>query len=475
MLRSLSDGGRAVPVVAFGPSDANSRQLRAELARCAPQVTLVDPPVPQHESAPAPPPAALILLDAGGSVGAATLNLVGWLAANRTRMVFALDGIHAHPQWRTTQAEAAAVLGPVAGAVRIVPVSARLAAAARTAADATLLDRSGLTALHAALVEVAGTADRQPSVTVEQVLTATRVRIEEQVQALRSGTEEARLREQRAVLLAGRDGGRAQAMSALRNQLQLARVDLLHEVGARIRALHAASRAEVERLGPSAVRDYPGQLEATVHTLAAELDEVAARRLAEIARGLTPPDAEPVAPLAARIDPPPSAGPGPEPRHRGVEDHLMVALGASAGFGLGRLVVAPLALVPTLNYASMPVTLLLGGGIAYWVVRARGQLAQQAHLRQWAADALVNVKAQLEQRVSTRLVGAESRFTDDVVRLTTARAVADQHRLAEVESQLRQMRAQQPAQLAACDRDLTVVAAALTDNAARIARGVEMS
>lgn len=135
----------------------------------------------------------------------------------------------------------------------------------------------------------------------------------------------------------------------------------------------------------------------------------------------------------------------------------MIALGASAGFGLGRLVVAPLALVPELDYATVPVTLALGGGVAYWVVRARGHLADRAHLRQWVSDALVNVKAQLEQRVATALVEAESRLTDQVVRATTARVLETDRRVAELERQLRELATQQPAQVAACERDLAVI------------------
>ncbi|MGY2062249.1 hypothetical protein ACW9HQ_45850, partial [Nocardia gipuzkoensis] len=158
-----------------------------------------------------------------------------------------------------------------------------------------------------------------------------------------------------------------------------------------------------------------------------------------------------------RTDPPPRVGPDPEPRHRGVEDHLMIALGASGGFGLGRLVVAPLSLVPALDYATVPVTLLLGGGVAYWVVRARGHLADRAHLRQWVSDALVNVKAQLEQRVATALVEAEAQLTDQVVRASTVRVIEADHRIAELEAQLRQSNSHRPAQLAACERDLSVL------------------
>ena len=161
--------------------------------------------------------------------------------------------------------------------------------------------------------------------------------------------------------------------------------------------------------------------------------------------------------LGASNDPAPAVGPDPDRRPRGVEDRLMIALGASAGFGLGRLIVAPLSLVPALDIATVPITLALGAGVAWWVVHSRGRLADLAHLRQWVADVLVGVKAQLEQRVATALVEAESELTDLVVRASTARMVAADRRVAELEGQLRRTASERPAQLAACERDLALL------------------
>jgi hypothetical protein len=135
----------------------------------------------------------------------------------------------------------------------------------------------------------------------------------------------------------------------------------------------------------------------------------------------------------------------------------MIALGASAGVGLGRLLVSPLALVPALDFASVPVTLLLGAGAAGWVVRARGQVADRTHVRQWVSDALVNVKAQLEQRVATALVESETALADRVVRASTARMVETDRRVAELEARLRRTAAEQPGQLAACERDIEII------------------
>lgn len=463
---------QAFPVQMIGVDDIGTALLRAELARLQPRIELTDPIAdpssPPHDSAESDCGAmavALLVLDAGATLGATTLDLVARLHGQGTRIIFAVNGIHAHAEWRAVVARDRELLAPVLGhEPDLLPVSARMAEVARTSGDAALLDRSGLGALHARLTAAVGADGGQGGRAAihARVVAETRRRILDQAAALRSGAAVARVREERATLLAGRDGGRAQAMSVLRNRLHLARVDLLHEVGARIRALNAAARTELDRLDRGAARGYPARLQRSVADLTAELDVALARRLTELARQLEA-VTDPAATAALGppgADPAPPLGPDPEPRHRGVEDHLMVALGASAGFGLGRLVVAPLSLVPALDYATVPVTLLLGAGVAYWVVRARGHLADRAHLRQWVSDALVNVKAQLEQRVATVLVEAESQLTEQVVRASTARAVDIDRRVAELETRLRQLTAQQPAQLAACERDLAALDAA---------------
>ncbi|NQE66035.1 hypothetical protein NG2371_00475 [Nocardia gamkensis] len=459
LLRAMDGPGAVGVVTVIGPDDVNTTLLRTELARFEPRVTLSEPRADSgaETAAPAgavPPAVALILLDAGSIIGADVLEAIARLRADGTRLLLAMNGIHAYQDWRAVRERNLELLAAQGSAeLDIVPVSARLAAAARTAGDTGLLDRSGLGALHAQLTAAAAAGgDRRGAVTA-RVLADTRQRVAEQVAALRSGAEPARLREERAILLAGRDGGRATAMSTLRGQLHLARVDLMTEIGASIRALHTAVRAELDRLRPAELADYPARLQQAVTEMTGALDHVIDLRLAELSARIERTNDAPT----RRRDPAPRVGPDPEPRHKGVEDHLMVALGASAGVGLGRLLVAPFSLVPALDVASVPVTLLLGGGAAAWVVRARRQLADRAHIRQWIADALVNVKAQLEQRVATALVEAEAVLADHVVRASTARMIETDRRVARLETDLRRMAAEQPGQLAACERDVGIL------------------
>jgi hypothetical protein len=179
--------------------------------------------------------------------------------------------------------------------------------------------------------------------------------------------------------------------------------------------------------------------------------------------------------LAARVDPgggtatdaalvhacPPVVGDGPPPRHRGAEDRTMILLGASAGVGLGRLAVWPLSLVPALDIATVPVALLLGAVVGWWLTRSRRHLADRSHVRQWVTDTLVDVRAQLEQRVVTALVETESLLNDHIARTSTGRMAEVDRRIAEISTRVRDVAARRSGRLASCERDLALVARAI--------------
>lgn len=517
-----AESDSAGPVALIGGDETNTGLLRAELARCVPRVellgsagagceyvgetrgfdgdgvvtTLAVTTVDESGRGDAaeigaaqgvnaregelmrPVAVACVVLEAGAPIGREMLGVVRGLRASGTRVVFALEGFHAHAEWREVLAadrEALAadreVLAPdleVLGAeVEIVAVSARLAGLARVNGDVALEDRAGVGLLHARLVAAvgAGPVGDQVGIVRERVIGETRERIGRELEKLRGGGDVAGLRAERARLVAVGDGGRGAAMSMLRNRVHLARVDLVHEVGVRIRGLNAAARVEIAQLSRAGQAGYPQGLQEAVEKITREIDRAVRVRLREVgglveksvgAAGVSE-DAGRVESGVAGADRSPRVGSGPDPRCGGVEDHLMIAVGASAGFGLGRLVVAPLALWEALNYAIVPVSLFLGAAVAGWVVRARRELAERAHLGQWVTDALVNVKAQLEQRVATALVAAEERLTEHVVSSTTAHLVETDRRVGELEARLRQAAQRRPALSAACERDLAAL------------------
>lgn len=464
LLRALEENNDHKTVLLIGSDDANTAGLRTELARFEPQVPLGAPlREPPSTIGTATPPGfgasvALVLLDAGTALGAEDLAVLRRLRTDGIQVLLAMNGIHAHQDWRSVRDHDQALLSEN-GFIepQIMPVSARMAVAAREAGDSALLDRSGLGSLHAALIAAtgavgAGSGDRMSAMT-SRIVGETRERITEQIAELRSGGEVAQLRAERARLVASRDGGRTGALSTLRGQLHLARVDLTAEVGVRVRGLHTAARTELDRLGRSELRTYPERLQQALNEVTVAIDDDIEQRLTEMATRA----GAPAETTMVRREPPPRIGPDPEPRPRGVEDHLMIALGASAGVGLGRLLVSPFALVPALDVASVPLALLLGAGVAAWVVRARRQLADRNHLRQWLADVVANVKAQLEQRVATALVEAENTAADQLARSRESQMVALDREVAELETRLRRLASEQPGRISACERDIGVI------------------
>ncbi|MGW4245960.1 hypothetical protein [Nocardia sp. NPDC004722] len=460
LLRAVDRPAEAMTtaIALIGGEESDVAALRVELARYVPHIELGRAAEPGIR----PVAVALLLLDAGALIGRDTVERVRALVADGTRIVFALEGIHAHREWRDVLKLDAELLTEVEGChdAEIVPVSARLAAAGRAEGDAALVDRSGVGLLHARLVAAAGAGavGDQVGIVRGRVVAQTRRRIEAQIGKLREGADVSALREERARLLAVGDGGRGAAMAIVRNRLQLARVDLLHEVGARIRGAHGELRGEIEELARGTHTEFPRHVSDVVEKLTQEMDRAIRSRIGELCRQVEESVAEEwhisFPPPLERV---PRSVLTPGPRRRGVEDHLVVAFGASAGFGLGRLVVAPLALWPALDYAIMPVSLLLGAAAASWVVRARGHLAEGAHLRQWVADTLVDTRAELEQRVATALVDAEERLTDEVLGSSAARMVETDLRVGELEEQLRQATGRRPALLLACERDLAAL------------------
>ncbi|WP_433669246.1 hypothetical protein ACQP06_34415 [Nocardia sp. CA-136227] len=453
LLRGMAAPGKAAAVALIGGDE--SAALRVELARFRPHIDLVGgDPARSHR-------VALVVLDAGVLIGEELLGRVRGLCADRTRIVFALDGIHAHREWREVRKLDSELLAEVGGGgEEIVPVSARMAAVGRAAGDAALVDRSGVGLLHARLVAAAGAgaAGDQVAIVRERVLAETRRRIRGQLAKVRDGGDVAGLRAERARLLAVGDGGRGAAMSVVRNRAQLARVELLHEVGARIRGLHGELRDEIDGLARNALTEFPARVGECVEKLTREMDRSIRSRIGELCRQVEESVAEEWhISFPAPADRVSRAAPTPGPRPRGVEDHLVLVLGASAGFGLGRLLVTPLALLQAFDYAIMPISLVLGAAGAGWVVRARRRLAEGAHLRQWVADALVDARAGLEQRVATALVDAEERLTDGVLGSAAARMVETDSRVGELEAQLRHAAQRRPALVQACERDLAAL------------------
>ncbi|KWX58401.1 hypothetical protein [Mycobacterium sp. NAZ190054] len=131
----------------------------------------------------------------------------------------------------------------------------------------------------------------------------------------------------------------------------------------------------------------------------------------------------------------PVAVPDPPLRARRLETRLMSVLGA--GFGLGVAMVSTRllsGLAPGPAAAGMLGGAVLGVLTTAWMIRTRTLLHDRAVLERWSLDEVAAVRAVVEERVATRMLGLES---------AVAAAVAGDEdtgtgrRIAELEAELR--------------------------------------
>lgn len=404
----------------------------------------------------------LFVLDASAPLGRRALaDLAPILESTTTGLL--VNKIDVHRDWRTVQravAESIAEFVPRAVDVSFLPVSAKLAERARIAVDpkmrAALYDESGM--LEVLRFVEAGRSQNRVVVTerkyiaaVRHVAAGARQEIVNKARVVTSASTTTGLRAERARLADIRDRTRAERSAELRGRLQLVRSEVVHDISETLRQFASSARESVDAASRAELRHLEQHLGGTLDDAVSGVDARLGERLRRI-------DAE----LELAADIPASSAlvvdhPAPSARRRGMEDKVMVVVGASAGVGLGRVAVSPLSMIPALDIAVIPVSLLIGAACAWWLVGSRKLVADRAHLRSWLADATSSAKSSLEQDALARILAAEASFT--AATRTTARAAAEsaEAELERVESELRAAAEHRAAVLAACDRDLATL------------------
>ncbi|MGW0017366.1 hypothetical protein ACWDUD_03480 [Rhodococcus sp. NPDC003382] len=388
-------------------------------------------------------PVVLMVLEATAFVGRTELDVLEAAAQGATRVVCALTGIDHCPGWRRVLDTDVALLRRHAGRFdgTIVPVATTAAARARELggdAGHVLRLESGLVDL----LEMLRAAVAAPTTTVARSaeIARTRTMITETIEDLRAD-DGAALRAERTRLVqqaaAPADpGGRG------RSALQRARLELLQEVAAGVRATAAAVREAVDADPTRA----PELLDAAVGTLNARVSAVVVARLGE----------SDAVPGASDTVPRRTAAPM-SPTTGTIEDRLTVVLGASAGAGLGRLAALPFDALPAGHLAAVPVTVAGGVGAAWWLVRARRRLAARDRARRWVTDELTEIRADLDAWVLARIVDAEARAAATTAAEHAARVSALHDRVTAIDEELRRHLGERNARIEACRRDLAVL------------------
>ncbi|MFT3660863.1 MAG: hypothetical protein QM809_05550 [Gordonia sp. (in: high G+C Gram-positive bacteria)] len=213
---------------------------------------------------------------------------------------------------------------------------------------------------------------------------------------------------------------RAERLSGARAGLAELRARLAAELRAGASELAAAAQTAVDgsggrRDGP--VADWLGEA-LTVYRdridaeLRAGLDHLRSTALV----GLS------AAAPADRADPPDRTGvgalvvPGLERRGRrpAAEDLVLLALGASAGLGIGRMLVVPLVQWAGFGAAATALTVLAGLATAAGIVVVRRQGAARAALRAETAEAIGALRGALEHAVAAALGAADARLAREL-------------------------------------------------------------
>ncbi|MEO6879957.1 MAG: dynamin family protein [Mycobacteriaceae bacterium] len=413
--------------------------------------------------------ALLLVLDAGAPLTHPELALLSRLGGQVETVLVVLTKIDAHRGWRTVLVADQALLAqhaPRLAGVHIHPVSARLATAAASAPTPELAgllrEQSAIAPLQAALQRAVAQravmlAEANTLRGLHSALVARAHQARSQARALQSGEGTAQqLRARRAELVETRRSGARGATLRLRAEVQRARVELTHETAAAVRECQARFRAAVDAADRDTLAALPAQLDPALAALALTVGAAVHQRLQRVgelavAQVLTP---EETAGLAATLPRPQPPAPTARPLERRVsaaEDKLIVAAGASGGLGLGRLALAPLALVPGLNLLLVPLTLGLGAGAAWWMTRARAHVADRVHVKQWAVEVLADARSALEAMVAEQLIDTEHALgaaLDDAVARRVAQIDAE---VREVDSALRLDAGERARQGKACE------------------------
>ncbi|PVZ11108.1 hypothetical protein [Actinomycetospora cinnamomea] len=372
--------------------------------------------------------AALVLAGAAAPLGAEELEALARAAGRVDTVVFALTRTDAHRGWRTVlEADRALVAGHVprlAGAPWF-PVAASLARRAGTAAPgaaAALRARSGVAALQRELHRLVARRRRMlAEANALRMLAAGLDGVAARADATRAALRAPAtgdLARRRDELLAARSALRRDHHTRWRAELAAARVAAADDLAARMRALASSTRARIDTADRTGVAAIPHELAAEVEALVSAVVDALGVRLRHLVTA-TLSDLVPAGELPALRVPEVSgvAGPGPvpPPRARPAEDRLLVVAGASGGLGLSRLALLPLLAVPlapaALGVALVPVSVGLGLGAAGWVARARRLAADRAHLRQWTAEALAEVRGDLDRVLADALIATEREVT----------------------------------------------------------------
>jgi hypothetical protein len=382
--------------------------------------------------------ALLFVMDASAPLGRSELAFLRQVGDRVETVIFALAKIDRQREWRQILAEDRALLAqhaPRFADAQIHPVSAKMLELAGTTRDPqtaeTLRQQSGVAELRSALEQLvvgrrAMLGEANTLRALSTVLGEVTVRLEAEKRALTVGAKEAEsLQVRREELTAARRSSARGWQLRLRGHIQRTRVELGHEVTRQIREVQGWFRRSIDGAHPRQLAELPQQVDAALQMVSSRVAETLSDRLTSVAETsldelFSAEELDVIRAQFARGDRPAVMLRRPERRPPNSEDKLLVFMGITGGLGVGRAAALPLAGlgIAAFNPMILPVTIVLGLGAGWWLARARRQVADKQHMKQWLTEAIADARSTLDQLVSEQLIEAEQQLSlavDDAV------------------------------------------------------------
>ncbi|ALG86269.1 hypothetical protein [Gordonia phthalatica] len=107
--------------------------------------------------------------------------------------------------------------------------------------------------------------------------------------------------------------------------------------------------------------------------------------------------------------------PMPPPRRRaGPEDLMVLLVGASMGFGIGRMIVAPSLAWAGFGAAGTVLSIITGLLLALWVVSARREASVRAGVDRWAVESIAHRRAAVEHWIGVHAGASEAHVSREI-------------------------------------------------------------
>lgn len=417
--------------------------------------------------------AVLFVVDAAAPLTRGEVDFLRGVSDRVEAVHFVLTKTDAYRGWREIVAANQQLLArhaPRFAGAEFHPVSAKLADAAATAdpkVAAVLLAQSGIGQLRGMLQRSVAEsayqlADANIVRTTVTVIDGAIARLDGRRQALSGGAAQGEtLRTRREQLAARRRAGNRGWQVMLRAEIQRARVDLVHETAREVREASQLFRASIDQADNADLKNMPFHIDACAQAMTARAHGRLIDAMGRICRSVLAELFQPqemavlVAQLATRPYSPLFTR-APE-RARNLDDTILTMSGAGMGFTLSRMVtMLPAAALPAaFGVVLAPVSIVVGGAAAYYLMRSRRRMADKLQLKQWLLEVLGEAKAQIDQNIAEQFIEAEEQLTlalDDV--LTRQVAGLDEE-IRQVDAALRLDATERAAQLRAIDERRT--------------------